>query len=84
MNRDGTFVQRPSWLQIPEVEEMILEMDRQWVHPQFCVEKLKTRYITFVSGKMVIRDHKGEVKLSAKQLIALEKKFRFRDNDGYY
>ena len=34
MNKNGSFVTRPKWLRIKEAEDLIAEMDSQWVFPE--------------------------------------------------
>ncbi len=61
MNVDGSFVTRPRWLRVKESEELIVDMDIQWVHPYLANEdkhiknKKKKRTIKIYRGDEVVK-----------------------------
>jgi len=60
MNVDGSFVSRPRWLRIKESEDLIVDMDIQWVHPYLTSEnkyhKKKRRTIKIYRGDEVVKE----------------------------
>jgi len=78
MNLDGSLVKRPKWLRIKEAEDLINEMDNNWIFPELKNPpgRMKKHFIKITwSGKINADLLKGLI-IDSNQILNVKSKNR--------